>query len=287
MKKIKGFTLVELLVVISIIAVLLAVLMPSLRKAKEQANFVICKNNLRQIGLAGTMYLQANNNAFPHPLVCVYTWKTFDPPYGTSHPFECRWHDAGVTPDGPFWPYLKTKGITHCPSFAIIARARGQNHPKHSTSLNIPIEPTFTYSMNGFLSNGDAHEDLSSRDLPYRMPKLTNVKRPADVMFLTEENIWIINRSNIDGFGNNRGYKDDISLSKYALNDMYFMPAEQYGNGDCIATFHKASDSKMNTGISNIVFIDGHVGNERAYSAEDLIRGSSNRSWQLATGKSK
>ncbi|MCX5632180.1 MAG: type II secretion system protein [Phycisphaerae bacterium] len=70
MRKNKGFTLVELLVVISIIAVLLATLIPAMRKAKEQSNFVICKNNLRQIGLAGTMYLQSNNNAFPHPLVC-------------------------------------------------------------------------------------------------------------------------------------------------------------------------------------------------------------------------
>jgi prepilin-type N-terminal cleavage/methylation domain-containing protein len=290
MRKNKGFTLVELLVVISIIAMLLATLIPAMKKAQEQARFVICKNNLRQIGLAGTMYLQANNNAFPHPLVCIYSRATLTLEFTAIHPFQCRWHDSGVTPDGPFWPYLKAKDVTCCPSFARIARTRGKNHPSHVTSLNIPIEPTFTYSMNGFLGKGDKEEDpvngedLVARNGAKQMVRLENVKCPAEIIFLTEENIWIINRSNIDGYGNNRGYTDNISLSKYALNDMYFMPSEKYGNGDCIATFHKASDSKMNTGISNIIFIDGHVGNEKAYDEQDLVRGYSNKSYIFAAG---
>jgi len=57
----KAFTLVELLVVISIIAMLLAVLMPSLQKAREQAKMLICKNNSRQVGLAFVLYAESNN----------------------------------------------------------------------------------------------------------------------------------------------------------------------------------------------------------------------------------
>jgi prepilin-type N-terminal cleavage/methylation domain-containing protein/prepilin-type processing-associated H-X9-DG protein len=52
----RGFTLIELLVVIAIIALLMAILMPVLRKAREQGKDMVCRNNLRQIGLAANFY---------------------------------------------------------------------------------------------------------------------------------------------------------------------------------------------------------------------------------------
>lgn len=102
MRNKNGFTLVELLVVIAIIALLMSILTPTLRKAREQARSIVCKSNLRSYGLAGTMYLQENDDMFPFPLTCIYSRATFT----AAHPWQCCWHDAGVDPDGPMWPYL-------------------------------------------------------------------------------------------------------------------------------------------------------------------------------------
>jgi len=60
----RAFTLIELLVVIAIIALLMAILMPSLQRAREQGKAVVCQTRLKQWGVVFSMYTDDNNGYF-------------------------------------------------------------------------------------------------------------------------------------------------------------------------------------------------------------------------------
>jgi len=66
----QGFTLVELLVVIGVIAILISILLPVLSRSRESANSIKCRANLQQIAQALAIYVNENRDHFPSPDAC-------------------------------------------------------------------------------------------------------------------------------------------------------------------------------------------------------------------------
>jgi prepilin-type N-terminal cleavage/methylation domain-containing protein/prepilin-type processing-associated H-X9-DG protein len=110
----RAFTLIELLVVIAIIAILAAMLLPALSRAKLKAKSIGCANNIRQIGVAITMKTGDRNDTYPY--ACYRTSDSIQATWDDLINSELGGHAAQVDLDAGIMPQQQCLKVLQCPS---------------------------------------------------------------------------------------------------------------------------------------------------------------------------
>jgi prepilin-type N-terminal cleavage/methylation domain-containing protein/prepilin-type processing-associated H-X9-DG protein len=155
---VRAFTLIELLVVIAIIAILAALLLPTLGRAKDSAKSILCLNQMRQISLATRLYAEENNDEFPRSQHSAFANR------------QLPWERAiapqlGVTGGATAWTNLLL-GLYHCPK---------DPQPAH-----------LSYGFNYFFEVG-AEDDYPGKPQTWR--KLASIPKPTSTINYAEISI--------------------------------------------------------------------------------------------------
>lgn len=255
-KRFSGFTLIELLVVIAIIAILAALLLPALAKAKEKAHKAVCLSNLKQWGLADSIYVDDYNQHYPAPRYGAYfnnnpdmpqwsdiasihnaslgddVWFNALPPLVSSKPMY-EWAIGGnrAVFDNT---YSFGQSIFTCPTALAQGIAPEDQDTQHGDMLP-GQRPLFSYGMN---SKGPANMNISLTT-PIQDVKTTMVAHPSAYVLFSDTR----NRS--------------------AETPYFAGPGDQLPNGNSIdvatpQSYTTRFSSRHNLG-GQISFSDGHA----------------------------
>lgn len=231
----RGFTLVELLVVIGILAVLIALLLPVLNKVRRQAAQVACLSNLRQLGMALIAYSTVNKGWLPAPACGAFTQ-----PEDWVH-----WQPDRDASDSSIRPYLGG-------DFNVLKCPLGLGDRRGAVST-LPPYP-FSYSLNIWMTG--VNYTRPGYATPYWEPaahKLTQVRHSSRKILAVEEDSSAIN----DGawFPPNYG-GDPVTPGR-----RFFPSGRHDGDGREFPSTYSSGEEGLlsNSRRGNVLFADGHA----------------------------
>ena len=264
----RGFTLVELLVVIGIIAVLVGILLPVLGKARESAITIQCMSNLKQIAVADRMYVQTYNWHMPGwwPSAGVpNAYNAYNRYWAGIPDFRKAMAMPLLDPSLGYNCYVTRKW--YCANAVLV---ENKAEPVSTTGLPDPITKQnyfplhYSYGMNvtgvdipEHIVNSDVIDPRATQALqtvPYFKRfhgfKPSQVKRPAEKLHFADALYFVIN---VYGVGPNtaqyRGWKANVSN--------YDLTGELSANGTG-GKHTQRSIAWRHKGGANVVFFDGH-----------------------------
>ncbi len=192
-----AFTLIELLVVIAIIGILASMLLPTLGAAKEKARKIVCVNNLKQVGLAGQLYADENDENYPRRA-------------GPSGPQRQNWASL-------LQPIVQNLTVYKCPS----------DTNKPSTFGTGSIWPgdaaPRSYIINGWNDWLIVKYGITNWNAAVNVTRESEIKYPTETIFFGEKEAnsghWYMDYNNGDDYKelelgrHNRSIKDPTSAS--------------------------------------------------------------------------
>ncbi|MFC1763306.1 type II secretion system protein [Planctomycetota bacterium] len=271
----QGFTLIELLVVIAIIAVLMGILMPALKKAKEQAQAIACQANLKSFTLAVVMYAQDHDDAFTSSKICYFSSQEVLSSRGAT--WNTNWCNDDVNlnkyPElgSPFFKYLANARGLICPTFKRLASRSGIQDKNMKWDEGIDAvthyNPWHNYTQNAYLGPTTASAAV--------VAKVSQVRNPTTVLSFVDEGPFRKYEFNQQGLNDTNFFPIwDTTKAREVLkstggNKLTIKPGVQSATSDprfqyhifsdVIAGFHNAPTGSWVDGKGNCAFVDGHV----------------------------